>query len=187
MFKLFIKTFVLICLIAFIFGCSIFCPPCPSIDSVIKLYYPPWYGKPSEVGDYVYSYGEAMKINNVIAFESAKTMAFNEAAQYVETYVKAMTKDFLREAGIKNPQVLQLTDRTIKLVSKTKFSGATVSARETIEYGDKYRSFARLSIPGNEIKNTLLNSIKNEEALYNEFKATQSFNELDEEMEKYNE
>jgi len=183
MFKLFIKVFVLICLVAFVFGCASGTRP----SFIKKLYYPDWYGLQSEAGDYVYAYGESKKMNNVTAFESAKAMAFNEAAQYVENYVKAMTKDFLREAGTENPQVLQLTDRTVKLVSKTKFSGVTVSERETIEDGDRYRSFVRLSIPGKEVKNTLLNTIKNEEALYNEFKASQSFKELEKETEKYNE
>ncbi|MEA3474933.1 MAG: hypothetical protein U9R23_00575 [Candidatus Cloacimonadota bacterium] len=175
------KVMLIVGIVALLFGCA--SAPKPSGK---KLYYPDWYGKTSETGDYVYAYGEAKKVNNVIAFESAKAMAFNEAAQYVENYVKAMTKDFLKESGSENPQILQLTERTVKLVSKTKFSGVIVSKRETIEDDDRYRSFVRLSIPKDEVKKTLVNTIKNEEALYNEFKATQSFNELDKEMEKYN-
>ncbi|MBC8525414.1 MAG: hypothetical protein H8D22_00885 [Candidatus Cloacimonetes bacterium] len=168
---------------AFAFGCASTGKP----GGPKKVWYPDWYGLQSEAGDYVYAYGEAKKMNNVTAFESAKAMAFNEAAQYVENYVKAMTKDFLKEAGTENTQVLQLTERTVKLVSKTKFSGVTVSKRETVQEEGRFRSFVRLSIPGKEVKNTLLNTIKNEEALYNEFKASQSFKELEKETEKYNE
>ena len=178
-----VSAVIIISLIAFAFGCASTGKP----GGPKRVWYPDWYGLQSEAGDYVYSYGEAQKTNQSIAFESAKAAAYNEAAQYVESFVKAMTKDFIRESGVENPQVLQLTERTVKLVSKTKFSGVTISKRETIQEDGRFRAFVRLSIPGKEIKNTLLNNIKNEEALYNEFKASQSFNALDKEMEKYDE
>jgi hypothetical protein len=163
-------------------GCA--STPEPKVET---LYYPEWYGKQSEVGDYVYAYGEATKADNLMALESARAMAFNEAAQYVENYVQAMTKDFMQEAGSNNPQVLQLTERTIKMVSNAKFSGATASEREIVRDGERYRAFVRLSIPASEIKNLLYQNIQNEEALYNEFKATQSFKELEKEIEKMKE
>ncbi len=178
-----VSAVIIISLIAFVFGCASTGKP----GGPKKVWYPDWYGLQSEAGDYVYAYGEAQKTNQTMAFESAKSAAYNEAAQYVESYVKAMTKDFIRESGVENPQVLELTERTVKLVSKTKFSGVAVSKRETIQEEGRFRSFVRLSIPGKEVKNTLLNTIKNEEALYNEFKASQSFDALDKEMEKYNE
>ena len=178
-----VSVVIIISIIAFAFGCAAVSKP----SGPKKVWYPDWYGLQSEAGDYVYAYGEAKKSNQSMAFESAKAAAYNEAAQYVESYVKAMTKDFIRESGVENPQVLELTERTVKLVSKTKFSGVAVSKRETIQEEGRFRSFVRLSIPGKEVKNTLLNTIKNEEALYNEFKATQSFNELETEMGKYNE
>jgi len=177
------KVMLIVGIVALVFGCA----ASTKTSGPKRVWYPDWYGIQSEAGDYVYSYGEAQKTNQSIAFESAKAAAYNEAAQYVESFVKAMTKDFIRESGVENPQVLQLTERTVKLVSKTKFSGVTVSKRETIQEDGRFRAFVRLSIPGKEIKNTLLNNIKNEEALYNEFKASQSFNALDKEMEKYNE
>jgi len=163
-------------------GCA--STPEPKVEA---LYYPEWYGKQPETGDYVYAYGEATKMDNLMAFESARAMAYNEAAQYVENYVQAMTKDFLQEAGSNNPQVLQLTERTIKMISNAKFAGATVTERETVRDRDRYRAFVRLSIPGSEIKNLLYQNIRNEEALYNEFKATQSFKELEKEIEKMKE
>ena len=178
-----IIVILILSLIAFVFGCASTGRP----SGPKKVWEPDWYGIQSEAGDYVYAYGLGQKTNQSMSFESAKTAAYNEAAQYVENYVKSMTKDFLKESGSENPQVLELTERTIKLVSKTKFSGVTVSKRETIQEEGKFKSFVRLSIPGKEIKKTLLNNIKNEEALYNEFKASQSFDELETEMGKYNE
>ena len=152
-----------------------------------KVYHPEWWDKQSTTADYVYVYGEGKKKNNILAFESAKAMAYNEAAQYVENYVKSMTKDFLRESGTENPQVLQLTGRTVEMISKQKFSGTTPSKRETVEEGNKYRSFVRLSIPKEAIDKSLVNHIKNEEALYNEFKATQAFKELEKKTDNYEE
>lgn len=174
-------------LVAGIVVASFLIAGCASSPKVETLYYPEWYGKQSEEGDYIYTYGEATKMDNIMAFESAKAMATNEAAQYVENYIQAMTKDFLQEAGSNNPQVLQLTERTIKMVSNAKFSGVSVTERETVKEKDRYRSFVRLSIPASEVKNLLYQNIQNEEALYNEFKATQSFKELEKEIEKMKE
>lgn len=176
----------LITFLALIVSCS--SGPKPKIEKgPKKIYYPQWWDKQSTTADYVYAYGEGKKKNNILAFESAKTMAYNEATQYVENYVKSMTKDFLSESGTEDPQVLQQTERTVKMISKQKFSGTTPSKRETVEDGNKYRSFVRLSVPKEAVDKSLVNHIKNEEALYNEFKATQAFKELEKDMENYEE
>ena len=47
-----------------------------------------------------------------------------------------------------------------------------------------YKAFIRLSVPKDVIEQTLAKEIKKEEALYNAFKASQSFQELDKETEK---
>ena len=63
-----------------------------------------------------------------------------------------------------------------------------ITKQETIitEEG-RYQTFIRVSIPKDAVNKNTLNKIKNEEALYNQFKASQAFDELENEVEKYDE
>ncbi len=61
-----------------------------------------------------------------------------------------------------------------------------VSKQETVITENKrYKTFVRVSIPKDAINKNMLNKIKNEEALYNQFKASQAFDELEQEVDKY--
>ena len=96
-----------------------------------------------------------------------------------------MVKNFEQEAGVNNPQVLALTSKVVKVIADTKFTNALVTKQETIITDDnRYKTFVRVSIPKDSINKKLANQIRNEEALYNEFKASQAFQELDKEINK---
>ncbi|MBT5421016.1 MAG: hypothetical protein HOK80_09000, partial [Candidatus Cloacimonetes bacterium] len=45
----------------------------------------------------------------------------------------------------------------------------------------------RVSVPKEAVNKNLMGQIKNEEALYNQFKASQAFGDLQSEMENYDE
>ncbi len=111
-----------------------------------------------------------------------------QAAQYVETYVKGMVKNYEEEAGVENPQVLALTSKVVKAVAKAKFANVMVSKQETIITEDnRFQTFVRVSVPKEAVNKNLMGQIKNEEALYNQFKASQAFGDLESEMENYDE
>ena len=46
----------------------------------------------------------------------------------------------------------------------------------------KYKTYVRVSIPKDTVNENLVNQIKKEEALYNSFKASQAFKELEHEL-----
>ena len=114
-----------------------------------------------------------------------------EAAQYVESYVQGMVKNYEEEAGVNNPQVLAVVTKVVKDVAKAKFTNTLVNQQETLivdtDAGKRYKTFVRVSIPKDSINKNMLNKIKNEEALYNQFKASQAFDDLEKTMEKYDE
>ena len=120
------------------------------------------------------------------SYDAAKANAMLEAAQYVESYVKGMIKNYEEEAGVNNPQITALTSKVVKVVSDAKFRNTNVTKQEAFKNRDtgKFKTFVRVSIPKDAINRNLANQIKNEEALYNAFKASQAFKELDEELNK---
>ena len=167
-----------IVLLAFM-GCSHNSKP----SGTKKVYRPDWWNtQPSE--SYICSYGQAEKVSETASMDAAKANALLEAAQYVEINVKGMIKNYEEEAGVKDPQVLALSQKVVKAISNARFSNVVPGKIETIivntKDGERYKSFVQLMIPKTEVNKNLANQIRNEEALYNQFKASQAFQELDE-------
>ncbi len=149
-----------------------------------KVFQPDWYSV-QDNADYLYAYGKAEKVSENASSDAAVANAYLEAAQYVKSHVKGMLKNYLEEAGNENPEVTSLTSKVVKVVSNAKFQNTSVTKRETYKMANnRYKTFVRVSIPKAEINKNLLNQVKHEEALYNQFKASQSFKELENEVEK---
>lgn len=175
------KIILLVGLMAmFLFGCGNSNGP----KGVKKLYQPDWW-QVQDSDEYVQTFGMATKASRNISYDAAYSDAMLQAAQYVEAYVKGMVKNFEQEAGVTNPQVLAMTSKVVKVISDAKFNNSMVTKQEVILTDDnRFQTFVRVSIPKDSINKKLSNQIKNEEALYNEFKATQAFKELDSEVNK---
>ena len=154
-------------------------------QGVKKAYYPGWW-MVQDNPDYVYSFGMDTKVSQNASYDAAYANAILMASQYVETQVAGMVKNYEEEAGRENPQVLALTSKVVKSVTNASFTGAQVNKHETIILdNDRFQTFVRIAVPKETVNRNLLNQIKNEEALYNQFKATQAFQELEEEVNKY--
>ena len=153
-----------------------------------EVYRPAWWATQPET-DFVCTYGQATKVSENLSMDAARANALQEAAQYVEVLVNSMLKNYEEEAGVKDPQVLALTQNVVKAVSSAKFTGVLMGKVETRKVnepeGVRYKTWIQLKIPKDEINRKLADSIRNEEALYNQFKASQAFQELDKEVEKY--
>ena len=152
------------------------------------VYRPEWWSGQAEK-DYVCTYGQGTQASETASMNTAKANAYLEAAQYVETEVQGMIKYYEEEAGVVDPQMLALSERVVKAISSARFSGTIVGNTETRKVteqgGTRYKTWMQVKIPKTEINKNLVNNIRNEEALYNQFKASQAFKELDSEIEKY--
>lgn len=144
--------------------------------------FPPWWNTQKDDA-YICTYGIGTNVKMTTSMDTAKSNALFEAAQYVEVEVKGMLKTYEEEAGVFDPQLLALTSKVVKSVTNTTFSGVLNGQSETrkvVEYGGpRYTTYLQLKIPKTEVKKTLYNNIHNEEALYNQFKASMAFEELE--------
>ncbi|HNX38542.1 MAG TPA: hypothetical protein PL124_10450 [Candidatus Cloacimonadota bacterium] len=151
-----------------------------------EVYRPTWWASQNDEA-YVCTYGQATKVSETASLDTAKNNAVFEAAQYVETEVKGMMKTYEEEAGVFDPQLLALSQKVVKSISTARFSGilfGKIETRQIEEYGSlRYKTWVQAKIPRTEIRKTVAANIRNEEALYNQFKASQAFQELDQETE----
>lgn len=147
-----------------------------------EVSYPEWWNTQDDANN-VCSYGMATKASQTMSIDSAKANALIESARYVETEIKSMMKDFEQEAGVKDPQLLALSERVVKVTSSATFSGVlpgSMMTRITMNKGETfYTTYAQMKVPKMEISRNLIENVRNEEALYNQFKASQAFQELE--------
>ncbi len=149
---------------------------------VQQVYYPDWWRVQDDT-EHVNTFGMATKVSQNMSYDAAYSDAMLQAAQYVEAYVKGMVKNYEEEAGVNDPQNLALTSKVVKVISEAKFSNALVNKQETITLeNNRFQTFVRVAIPKDTINKNVVDNIRNEEALYNQFKASQSFKELEEEL-----
>ncbi len=148
---------------------------------------PAWWNSQKDDA-YVCTYGMGTNVKQTTSLDTAKNNALFEAAQFVEVQVQGMLKTYEEEAGVFDPQLLALTQKVIKTVTNTTFSGVIngqMETRRVTEYGGpRYTTYLQLKIPKTEINKTLYNNIRNEEALYNQFKASMAFDELERTVRK---
>lgn len=150
-----------------------------------KVNYPEWYDIQDDP-NYIHAFGEDTKVSKELAVDGAKTNAYMDAALYVNTKVEAMVKKFASESGYQNPEVNSFINKAAKLIAEAEFSGANITKREVFrvetENGPRFNAYVRLSVPTQTVNKNMYNQISHEEALYNEFKASQAFQELEKEM-----
>lgn len=151
-----------------------------------EVYRPSWWASQNDDA-YVCTYGQATKVSETASLDTAKNNAVFEAAQFVETEVKGMMKTYEEEAGVFDPQLLALSQKVVRSISTARFNGIIFGKTETRkveEYGtERYKTWVQAKIPKTEIRKSVAANIRNEEALYNQFKASQAFMELDQETE----
>lgn len=153
----------------------------PSVEGEV-VNFPTWWNSQDDEA-YVCSYGMATKASKTMSLDAADANAMMNASMYVETQVKGMIKNYEEEAGVVNPQNLALTSKVVKVVTDATFSnvvtGKTEIRKELVNGQERYTTYMQKKIPKTEINKSLYNNIRNEEALYNQFKASEAFKELE--------
>jgi hypothetical protein len=150
-----------------------------------RVTYPDWYDIQDDPNR-IHTFGTDTKVSEEMAVDGAKTNAYFDAALYVNTTVEGMIKKFASESGSQNPEINSFINKAVKLIAEAEFSGANISKREVYyvdtENGKRFKAYVRLSVPTETVNKNLMNQISREEALYNEFKASQAFQELEREL-----
>ena len=157
---------------------------------------PEWYLNPEEFlmdkygseESYFYGTGQATKIQPSLAKKTADARAIAEVATQVGLEAKAKVQDYMAQSGATegNPGVLEFTEAVTKQVAKANMVGCKVIKRTVSKDNRTYYALAVFSLNAAQrlaaqmIAQTKAQYMGNEEALFNEFKARQAFEALDE-------
>lgn len=142
---------------------------------------------------HLYYFGQSGDlVSSDLVYDDAFSKAIAEAAIQKEAYVKALLENYKQEAGVTNPQVTSQMTRVLKVVAAQKIQGAAADKQVVYRVPkdvagtpqDRYRCYVRVSIPKEKLHANMVDQIRNEEALYNEFKASQGFKRLEQEVDQ---
>ena len=150
---------------------------------------PEWEVNPPSAEDGVYGSGLAKMNMAALSKTAADQRARQEVVMAIEVKVQAMVKDFMQQAGIGDAaQALQFSQSVGKSISSQVLQGCKIVKRKVCPDGT-WHSLALWPIGNaNQLKKSIDQQskklVKNEYALYNEFKAKNGFESLQKELDK---
>lgn len=120
-----------------------------------------------------------------MAIDKAKHEARLEMTQQLNTYIQALIKKFDEEVGItEDAELLGLFNKTSKIVVDQSLVGSHIKKKDVKQDGEIYRATVVMEAPLGQARKRLLEQIKASDALYGRFQGSDSFKELEEEVEK---
>ena len=145
---------------------------------------PDWYLNPPKIEGKFIGVGDAQRPQISLSKTVATTRAKAEISRAVETKMSTMIKSYLQASGMgANASAVEFTEDVTKSVSSTTLKGCQIEKTE-ISNG---RVFVMVVYDAEkakaEAKKAVEAEAKKDEALYNEFKAVQGFDALNEEID----
>jgi len=126
----------------------------------------------------IYAVGQGKKQNPSLAKKTATGRARSEISQQVSIKVASLFNDFMQESGVgENAQALEFTENVTKQVSNNVLNGSKVSKTYAAKDGT---IFVLVEYSLDLAKQEALKAVKSEEALFNELKARQGLEALEE-------
>ena len=179
--KLFGSVIILMIFVTFLMACG----GKTKLDNPSGL--PPWFQNPPEDPNYMFSTATMPSKDLQLALNKAKQQARVDLAQQMETKIKSMTKQFTEEVGLgEDAEFLSQTSVVSKSVTSKVLNGSRARQVETIkEDGVIYRAYVLMELPIGPANSALLDAVKKQQNLYTRFRSSQGFQELEEEVEKY--
>lgn len=147
---------------------------------------PSWYENPPEDPNYLFSATTATSRDLQLAVEKAKQDARVDISAQLEARVMGLIKKFDEEVGrTESSELLSSYSKTSKTVVDQTLVGARAKYQKVVKDGELYRAYVLMELPLGLMKKLLVDKIKRQQELYTRFRASQSFKELEKEVEKY--
>lgn len=180
----FISLVVVVALALSTFGCGDSKPLTQTrIDPM-----PEWFSNPPQDPNFLYAARTASSRDLNLAIEKATTTARAEIARQYEVKVEGLTKSFQEEVGTnEDAEINQLFSQTIKTVVSTQLMGSRAAKTSHVKDGMNYRAYVLVEYPIGAANQAFMNALKANQNMYTRFRSSESFKEMDDEVQKYEE
>jgi hypothetical protein len=147
---------------------------------------PDWYMNKPEDPNFLYESATATSKDMQLAVDKAVQAGRTGVGRQVETKVNALQKRFQEETGIgDDAQLLDQFTQASKTIVSTSLSGSKEKYKKILKDGNNWRAYVLIEYPLGAAQEALREQIKKNEQLYTRFRASETYKELDSEVEKY--
>jgi len=102
--------------------------------------------------------------------------------------IAGLSKRFVEETGLnEDAELLGMFTQVSKSVVSDSLTGSRVSKQQLGREGKIYRAYVMVEMPIGEANAKFVEKIRAQERLYTRFRASEAFEELDQEVQKYEE
>jgi len=147
---------------------------------------PEWFTRLPEDPNYLFAAATATSRDLQLAINKAETEGRRKIASTMEVRIKGLTKKFDEEVGLGEDAELlaSYTQVTKEVISQT-LTGSRAKEQSTNKEGTGWRACVLMEMPIGAANAALVDRIKANEKMYTRFRASQTFKELEEEVEQY--
>ncbi|HAP36580.1 MAG TPA: hypothetical protein DCQ28_11815 [Bacteroidetes bacterium] len=147
---------------------------------------PDWYLNQPTDPNYLHAVNTSTSKDMQIAVDKATQAARTEVGRQVELKINALQKRFTEETGIgDDAQLLDQFTQASKTVVSTSLSGSKEKQKKIVKDGNNWRAYVLVEYPLGAAQEALREQIKKNEQMYTRFRASQTYKELDDEVQKY--
>lgn len=149
---------------------------------------PGWFSSVPNDLNFIYAARTAESRDMQLAVNKATTDGRAELARQMEVRMQGLSKRFQEETGLgADAQMLdQFTTATKEVLNQT-LNGSRVSKQELRSNGATFRAFVLVELPVGAASQALRDRLRANEQMMTRFRATETFRELDAEVQRYEE
>ncbi|MGE5314061.1 MAG: hypothetical protein ACM3Q4_05160 [Acidobacteriota bacterium] len=147
---------------------------------------PDWYLNKPEDPNFLYEPATATSQDMQLAVDKAVQAGRTGIGRQVETKIQALQKRFQEETGVgEDAQLLDQMTQASKTVVSTSLTGSKEINKKIIKDGKMWRAYVLVQYPLGAAQEAFKAQLQKNEQAYTRFRATQTFKELDDEVQKY--
>jgi hypothetical protein len=156
------------------------------VTEVKGIEIPDWYLNPTQDDNYIIGKATATSQDLQLSIDKAKQQARLDIAENLESHIMGLIKKFDEEVGgVEEGELLTQFTQVSKNVVDQTLVGSRENKTKVKEEGKGFRAFVLMELPIGKAREELLKQLSSgeNENLYTRFRASQSFQELKEEIE----
>ncbi len=147
---------------------------------------PDWYTNVPQDPNYLFAANSQTSQDMQLATDKATEAARADIGRQLQVKIEGLQKRFSEETGAgSDAQLLQMFTQAEKTVVDETLSGSKVKNQKIVRDGNLWRSYVLVEYPIGAANEALMQQIKNNNQMYTRFRASQTFKELQDEVDKY--
>ncbi len=147
---------------------------------------PDWYVNVPQDPNYLFAANTQTSQDMQLAIDKATEAGRADIGRQMQVKIEGLQKRFSEETGTGNDaQLLQMFTQAEKTVVSTSLEGSRVKQQKIVKDGGLWRAYVLVEYPIGAANEALMQQIKNNNQMYTRYRASQTFKELQDEVDKY--